>query len=424
MFKKLFMLVLLLIVNFSLQAQDMQEEEQPTRAKYYQDFLNFASDNPSNTRLDVFIQVPYKEVQFVISDKGYTASYTVTISIYDENKDKLISDKVWTEKIDAFEFDNTNAKGNFNLSMRSFYLKPGKYFIRTSVEDKESKKSFSAESMYTVKDFSKNDINISDIMIISKQTPGENSNKIIPNISRNVSAQKEGVPLFFEVYSAKDSNVVLDIRVMDEKQNVIYSDKADKKITAGKNQLFYTIKDSAFSLGKYLIELNVKNSRGETFASTSKSFYSRWIGAPTAIQDLDKAVDQLIYIATEKELDYIKDAPNKEEKQKRYVEFWKKKDPAPSTEENEVFDEYYRRIEYSNKNFSHYTEGWKTDRGMVFIILGAPNSVDRHPFDYDAKPYEVWEYFQLNRRFVFLDETGFGDYRLITPLYGDDYRYR
>ena len=61
---------------------------------------------------------------------------------------------------------------------------------------------------------------------------------------------------------------------------------------------------------------------------------------------------------------------------------------------------------------------------MVYITLGPPNNVDRHPFDYDAKPYEVWEYYDQNLQFVFMDETGFGDYRLITPMYGDEMRYR
>ena len=102
----------------------------------------------------------------------------------------------------------------------------------------------------------------------------------------------------------------------------------------------------------------------------------------------------------------------------------RKKIPDPQSEDNPVFDEYYRRVVFANENFSHYIEGWRTDRGMVFIILGAPNNIDRHPFEYDSKPYEVWEYYELNKNFVFLDETGFGDYRLITPLYGDFFRYR
>jgi GWxTD domain-containing protein len=130
------------------------------------------------------------------------------------------------------------------------------------------------------------------------------------------------------------------------------------------------------------------------------------------------------YIASGGEVDEIKEAKTQEEKLKNFLEFWKTKDPTPQTEDNPVFDEYYRRVEYANQNFSHYIEGWRTDRGMVFIILGSPNNVDRHPFEYDSKPYEVWEYYQLNKYFVFVDETGFGDYRLSTPLYGDFYRYR
>jgi len=54
--------------------------------------------------------------------------------------------------------------------------------------------------------------------------------------------------------------------------------------------------------------------------------------------------------------------------------------------------------------------------GMIYILFGPPNSVDRHPFDIDSKPYEVWYYYQKDRQFMFVDETGFGDYRLMNPL--------
>jgi hypothetical protein len=54
---------------------------------------------------------------------------------------------------------------------------------------------------------------------------------------------------------------------------------------------------------------------------------------------------------------------------------------------------------------------------MVFIMLGPPSSVDRHPFEVDSKPYETWSYFDLNYRYVFVDDTGFGDFRLVTPLW-------
>jgi hypothetical protein len=55
--------------------------------------------------------------------------------------------------------------------------------------------------------------------------------------------------------------------------------------------------------------------------------------------------------------------------------------------------------------------------GMVFILFGSPSNVERHPFDIDAKPYEIWTYYDFNRSIIFVDETGFGDYRLLTPVW-------
>jgi hypothetical protein len=44
--------------------------------------------------------------------------------------------------------------------------------------------------------------------------------------------------------------------------------------------------------------------------------------------------------------------------------------------------------------------------------------------DTETKPYEVWEYYELNRRYVFVDESGFGDYRLLYPIWDDRNRLR
>ncbi len=399
-----------------------QPDESRSLPKFYQDFLNFYNDS-STTRMDAFIQVPYNQIQFVKSDKGFTGSYTITISVFNETRDKLVVEKVWNEEVNEKDFEQTNSQNNYNLSFKSFFLKPGSYIIRSSVEDKESKKEYSTENPFVVKSLEETPA-LSDVIFISKMSEAGDAKKILPNVSGNVATQKDGVPLFFEAYSDSARDVRLEYIITDDKKDVVFQSNEAQHLDSGKTRIFHTIKDSAISLGKYLLTVSLLNNKGEVVSSTNKGFYSRWSGVPTTVKDLDLAVDQLVYIASQSEMDYIKDAKTKEDKSRRYIEFWKKKDPSPSTEENEVFNEYYRRIEYANQQFSHYVKGWKTDRGMVFILLGAPNNVDRHPFDVDSKPYEIWQYYQMNKQFVFIDENGFGDYRLITPLYGDDYRYR
>ena len=38
----------------------------------------------------------------------------------------------------------------------------------------------------------------------------------------------------------------------------------------------------------------------------------------------------------------------------------------------DVINLFYTRVEYANKQFTNFKEGWKTDRGMIYILYGAP----------------------------------------------------
>jgi len=414
-----------IIVSCAASKPDKLEKEIKfnPKVKFFGDYLNFASIEAGKTRLDVFIQVPYSEIQFVKTTTGFESMYNLTVSVFDENKVNLLVEKSWSEKITAKEFDQTLSKTNYNLSLRSFNLEPGKYMIRTSFEDVDSRKEYAVENVVNVRKMEQ-EFAISDVMLISKQSVVEGSNKIIPNVSRNVAVKKDGMPFFFEVYSSMPREIKIEYSVLDDSKDKVYKEEITKQIDSGKTQIFHNIKDVDLGLGNYILTADVKDDKNNLAVSTIKNFISRWMGVPTSIKDLDKAIAQMVYIATSSELDEINDAKSKEEKIQKYLAYWKKKDPDPQSEDNPVFDEYYRRVVFANENFSHYIEGWRTDRGMVFIILSAPNNIDRHPFEYDSKPYEVWEYYELNKSFVFLDETGFGDYRLITPLYGDFFRYR
>jgi len=395
-----------------------------TGAKYSQDFLNFM-DNSGQSRVDIFIQVPFIAVQFERTSKGFEGGYSVTVSIYMEDGETLYLEKLWNEKISVKSFGESSAKENFNLSYRSFKLTPGKYLIKTIVMDRDSRKEYFSKNYYNVKDFSLKP-STSDIMLIAQKTNVDGKNKIIPNVSRNVSENKKEINIFFEIYSDSSADYNIDYYVTNKDNKILYEDSGKQSIDEGKNQIFYAISDSTlFSLGNYILTVRLKDNNENILASTSKTFYSRWVGLPATVNNIDEAIAQLIYIANPDEIEYMENGKNEAEKTKRFLEFWKSKDPSPGNDENEVFQEYFGRVNFANEQFSNYREGWQSDRGMVFIILGPPNDIDRHPFEYDSKPYETWQYYEINRSYTFLDETGFGDYRLITPMHGDLYfRYR
>jgi GWxTD domain-containing protein len=119
----------------------------------------------------------------------------------------------------------------------------------------------------------------------------------------------------------------------------------------------------------------------------------------------------LKYIMEEKEFRKLKNA-SRGERKKRFDEFWKAKDPTPKTAYNEAMAEFYRRVDYAVANFGTMREldGFETDRGKAYILYGPPTKIDRILAP-GAPPQETWFYSNLNKKLIFLDETGKGDFK-------------
>ncbi|MFN7014905.1 MAG: GWxTD domain-containing protein, partial [Bacteroidia bacterium] len=77
----------------------------------------------------------------------------------------------------------------------------------------------------------------------------------------------------------------------------------------------------------------------------------------------------------------------------------------------ELIKKYYNRVYHANLLFSSYKEGWKTDRGMIYLIFGIPNIV------YKANTSEIWIYGEENN----LMSLNFTFYKVINPFTDNDY---
>ncbi|MCL4548584.1 MAG: GWxTD domain-containing protein [Bacteroidetes bacterium] len=380
------------------------------------DYANYKSAVPNKSRVDVFVKVPYSSIQFVKKENSYHATYDVTLTFLDESKKNVLFERIWKERVKSDDFDQTLSKNNFNLSYKSYDMNPGKYFLKCIIEDSESRKTSFKEIPLTVRQIS-DTLGMSDVMFISDVVKDSTGEKIIPNVSTFVTNKTDSLSFFFTIYSNKARDIVLEYSMNELKSGKSFKQDDPRTLKAGNNLIRHTIKNANFSLGDYTLKVALKNKDWKDVETTEKKFYSIIYGVPNTITDLDLAVDEMLYIATPEELDFIKDAKTYDEKLNRFLAYWDKKKPNPKIEENPILYEYYRRIEYANKTFKGFGAGWHSDMGMVYVTFGPPSYVERHPMDPDAKPYEIWDYYDLNRSFVFSDQTGFGDYRLVNPDY-------
>ena len=128
------------------------------------------------------------------------------------------------------------------------------------------------------------------------------------------------------------------------------------------------------------------------------------------------------YILTNKEQKKLKGLKGKE-LEDLFLKFWKDRDPTPETNQNEIMEEYYARIRYVNDYYNmSWKEGWETDMGMIFILFGSPDNVQRtNPNNSNTTIFQIWNYNRLNKQFIFKDQNGFGDFRLDTPFMGTNY---
>ncbi len=140
--------------------------------------------------------------------------------------------------------------------------------------------------------------------------------------------------------------------------------------------------------------------------------------------------EDVAYIITPEEVAAFKQLSNDEERDQFIENFWLRRDPTPDTPENEYKEEHYRRIAYVNEHFGAGIPGWKTDRGRIYIIWGAPDQIESHPTGgtYDRPqeegggttttyPWESWRYRYLegvgeNIELEFVDQCSCGDYHL------------
>jgi GWxTD domain-containing protein len=94
-------------------------------------------------------------------------------------------------------------------------------------------------------------------------------------------------------------------------------------------------------------------------------------------------LNTLVYMSTPKEIEIMKSNNDPKAAIDLYLLSLAKGD---QNQGKKIISNYHRRVKTANELFSTYKEGWKTDKGMVYIIMGLPQKVQR------SRKKEIWMY--------------------------------
>ena len=372
----------------------------------------------------------------------------VAFRIWDSTGKLIIEDAWVTSSAEPDKDDEDHAL----LGVKLFGVRPGKHRAQIMYEDmSNARQSDSATFELPVRSFAGGGIALSDIQVISEITPSDDqSNRfykngyvIYPNVLSTIEPPFLLLNTYLEIYRANTvptSEFEMIYALSDSSGRVIYAKEEKRpRPTADAIVDVHSLVIDELPSGTY--SLVVKAYAGLRGAASDSAMVVRWFTVSNPDKDVQLAsagattvpveVDPMYAGLTEPELDaeferfkYITVAREREiwsslngasAKARFMTEFWHRRDPDPGTAKNELREDYLARIAVADKMYNEplVDAGHKSDRGRVMLQYGKPNEVDRHYFDKNRKPYEIWHYQKDGEMFVFVDRSGMGRFVLV-----------
>jgi len=368
---------------------------------------------------------------------GYRAAYQVRVVFYTAKGRRQVTGDTYGRELRATSYAETRVLGDDILDHLDFQVAPGKYQIDVAVTDLVAERTSGTSVFFEVLAGPTGLIWFSDLTLgtVADRRAGPDSGRLelTPNPSRRYAENITQFAASGEIFDQRpvggpDSTYRLSYTILsDAGESVLGRDTT--LVRKGIRTLFL-LRPRLGGLGagsyRFQVAITLPPAPGArrqrpTVIRRDKPFDVNQSRATLGFAS-PQSLDILNYLATQQEIGEIGRLDGEEARRTYWEAFWKRRDPSPETPENEVRDEFYRRVQYANQQFGVGAPGWKTDMGRVYIIYGRPDEVVRNPFNFDRPPEEMWYYYRDHRTFVFVDRDGFGRYELVGPPDGSSGR--
>ncbi len=416
------------------------------RLTYYVDHASFKMLSQKNSGyLQMYFYMSRAQFRFVKKDTLFSAGYTAEVTFTDVNNDKNVVSQKWNGIAEAAMADTANDIPV--LFENGFLLKPGKYVAKIKIFDQNDPTRFGNYTEdITIADLDNNDLSVSDIELATQLQKGgaaedmfsKNGFYVYPNPTRYYGSNLPRLTFYMEVYNldydpkGASNNYTAEFIVTNDKGTVVKEFPSKTFNKAGTSAVvMHSVNVISLTSGRYLFTVRITDNATKKVALTRKTFLVFREGESIyETQDGDsffKGLDEKgaeragnVIKLIGREDDYkVYEQLDIEGKKKFLDRFWKERDPSPNTTTNEALMDYYKRYEDANLKFSTFNlAGWKTEMGRVYVVYGAPAQIEKHEFESDKKPYQIWYYLQLKNQktqvvFIFAEINENGGMRLI-----------
>jgi len=386
------------------------------------DYNRFLDKN-KNTILLLDYQIPYENLAFLATNNGYFAELNVKVKITEADSIFLeheINDIIGVKN----KADTGNRKKSY-LNRLSFTLHKPLYTIQFSALDINSQKNFFYEFQIETLPLSSL---LSDIELNSEVKPDTSQylvkfkrNNVLyrsePSILFNKSIN-DYIYLYLEIYNWNSTSESCLLNLSLEKDSLVVMDEyIDFQPGPGSESINLKIPLKDLNPGFYngtivLQSAERTEERNIEFAVIEEKEEEFFLFAnPDEEYELMR-----IFLGNKIPSDWGK--MNQDTKRRYITQFWR--DMAFSTNRSvqSIMDLVQKRIDYANRNFTHFKQGWTSDMGRIYIRNGPPDDIQRDTSSDESrfvrKDYQIWKYVSGKKPvYMFIDIQMNGNYRLI-----------
>ncbi|OGC77004.1 MAG: hypothetical protein A2Z27_01130 [candidate division Zixibacteria bacterium RBG_16_50_21] len=400
------------------------------------DYSCFASGQDSLTTLEIYYGFDRRELNVDQSDTSKQIDLNLEVRT---STDSLLDTLNWAVSYTPSPADSA-AIGQFLSDLVSIWIKPGEYRLVLRCQDKATLRSGRTEVKVKVSEFSGDALGVSSLQLALQISESGQKNRftkhsklVVPNPTTVYGSLNPMLYFYCEVYNlapaAVDSSYQIAYEVLDSSGALFKEYGRSLKTKPGNSAVIATgLNIASLPLGRYQLRISVTDPASGQSAQAKKTFFvyreeeiraSAQAVPEPANEDQAARIREIIsYLTTPDQLK-LYDGLTLEGKQNFLKDFWQKKDPDPLTAVNEYKQDVYRRFAFAIASFStgriKPNQGWKSDRGRVYIIYGPPDRIIPHAYATATKPWDKWEYYNVQGGvfFVFEDQNGYGDYVLV-----------
>jgi GWxTD domain-containing protein len=365
--------------------------------------MNFFKGPIDSTSCLVTISVDNRNLLFYRGERFFEARYEMFLSMRN-TETRFLVQKDWEKSVKVSSYDETSLAQRENPLQDYFSLLPGKYEGFVEIKDFNASTYGNGRVSIKVPDFYKNLPKLSTPMFYDPSADSVGSVPPFGTVLHSAGLKyPSGKSIFLLVDVYTDSTAIPDGWTLNAE--VVKSLRVFPRVTEQlKDGLFVQrkvleVSTKTMELGSYEVEVTLKDKHNSTLARAN-SFKLRVIRSPQWIEEnYEEEFRYLKYLATQREMKEFIKVP-KNERAAAIKSFWEKLDPVPATAINELKVQYFERIEYANRNFtSEQNEGWETNMGEVYIMLGPPSEI------YGSRLTQIWVYERENLVFYFFNHN-------------------